>query len=159
MITLLTFDLARIAAVREDPSRVDGLPIVDGSLPPPFVVERAAEALATGAPLPWSAPLLFVHDGPRRVVGSGIFKGVPDDGWVEIGYGIAASVRNRGHATDAVFALVRLAFDAPDVRAVYAETAVVNHASRRVLRKVGFEFAGQRFSDDDGMVDRWFVER
>ncbi len=158
MIALLRLDLARIDAARGDPSQVDGIPVVDGGLPPAFIVDQARAALLEGKPELWFTPQLFAAADPQRIVGSGIFKGAPDAGWVEIGYGVAESCRSRGHATDAVFALVRLAFDQPGIRAVYAETAVANVASRRVVEKVGFTWAGRRDSDDDGEVDCWFVE-
>lgn len=154
-------DLRRIHALRLDATQVDGIPIVDGAMPPPFLLDDAVDALTEGKPSLWHAPLLFVDtasDSIGRVVGSGIFKGEPSEGWVEIGYAIAPACRRTGYATDAVFSLVRLAFEQSDVRAVYAETAVANDGSRRVVQKVGFTHAGQRVSEDDGLVDCWFVE-
>ena len=159
-IRLLPLDLQRIANLRIDANRLDAMPVADGALPP-FAFDGTVAALEAGLPALWHAPFLFVDDtcAPSgRIVGSGIFKGEPSEGWVEIGYGIAPACERRGYATDAVFALVRLAFEQPGVRAVYAETAVANDASRSVLGKVGFTHAGQRFSDEDGMVDCWFVE-
>ncbi|MEO8938197.1 MAG: GNAT family N-acetyltransferase [Burkholderiaceae bacterium] len=159
MIRLLQYDFVRLDALRGDATQVDGLPVVDGALPPTFVIDEAIVALRAGGEAPWCAPFAFVERERGRIVGSGIFKGEPDEGWVEIGYGVAAGCRGAGHATDAVFEMVRLAFAQPGVRAVYAETSTVNGASRRVVEKVGFMHAGQRFSDDDGMVDCWFVEK
>ena len=158
---LLTYDRARIAAVRRDPSSLDGIAIVDDGLPPSFILDGAATALDAGHAERWHAPYAFVEarDGVERVVGSAIFKGEPDAGWVEIGYGVAAGHQRRGVATEGVAALVRLAFERPEVSAVYAETGVDNVASRRVVEKVGFTWAGQRASEDHGLVDCWFVER
>ena len=156
-IRLLSLDLSRIRALQVDPTHLDGMPIVDGALPP-FPLDSAAAALRDGRSALWHAPLLFVDPAAGCIVGSGAFKGEPDDGWVEVGYGISPACQRRGHATDAVFALVRLAFGQPGLRAVYAETAVDNVASRRVVQKVGFTHAGQRASDDDGPLDCWFVE-
>ena len=158
MIRLVQMDLAAIAAARGDRATFLGFDVVDGGLPPSFILDGAAEALRAGRPLRWLGPFLFVDADAQRIVGSGIFKGEPSAGWVEIGYGIADSAQRRGHATEAVFALVRHAFEQPDVHTVYAETSVGNLASRRVVQKVGFAWAGQRESRDDGPVDCWFVE-
>jgi ribosomal-protein-alanine N-acetyltransferase len=157
VIRLLQYDLARLEALRAGATRVDGLQVVDDALPPAFIVADAIVALRDGGEPIWRAPFAFV-DGDR-IVGSGIFKGEPDAGWVEIGYGVAEGCRSRGHATAAVFSMVRLAFAQRGVRAVYAETSTINVASQRVVQKVGFVHAGQHFSDDDGMVDCWFVEK
>lgn len=161
-IRLMTLDLRRVVALGVDATRIDGIPVVAGAMPPSFLLDEATDALEVGKSALWHAPLLFVDsafESHGRIVGSGIFKSEPSEGWVEIGYAIAPECQRRGYATDAVFALVRLAFEQPDVRAVYAETAVANDASRRVVRKVGFTHVGQRFSEDDGLVDCWFVER
>ena len=157
MIRLLPFDLARIDALTVDSSTIDGIPVVDGGLPPPLIVDGAAMSLLAGLPALWFAPFAFVDVDGARIVGSGIFKGPPEDGRVEIGYGVAEGCRGRGHATDGASALVRLAFAQPDVRVVYAETSTVNAASRRVVQKVGFTHVGQRFDDEDGLVDCWVV--
>lgn len=159
-IRLLSLGLRRIADLGRDATRLDGIPVADGALPP-FAFDDTVAALLAGRPALWHAPFLFVDDTfdpSGRIVGSGIFKGEPSEGWVEIGYGVAPECQRCGYATEAVFALVRLAFEQPDVRAVYAETVVANDASRRVVEKVGFTYAGQRLNEEDGMVDCWFVE-
>ena len=158
MIELLQLDLAKIAIARGGPTTFEGLAVVDGGLPPTFILDGAANSIRDGGPVRWYGPLLFVDPLRRRIVGSGIFKGEPTAGWVEIGYGVAPSVQGRGHATDAVVALVRHAFAQAGVHTVYAETGVTNVASRRVVQKVGFGWAGERLSDDHGPVDCWFVE-
>lgn len=158
MIRLLSLSLERLRALHDDPTRIDGVAVVDGGLPPAAVLANAEVALGCGRDPMWFSPFVFVDATAGHIVGSGIFKGEPDDGWVEIGYGIAVRCEGRGYATDGAFALVRLAFEQPSVRAVYAETATINVASRRVVQKVGFTHAGLRFCDDDGMVDCWFVE-
>ena len=158
MIELLQLDLARIDLARTGPTTFEGLAVVDGGLPPSFILDDAATALRDGRPALWFGPFLFVEPKQRCIVGSAIFKGEPNAGWVEIGYGVAESVQRRGHATDAVFALVRFAFAQAGVHTVYAETGITNVASRRVVQKVGFGWAGERLSEDHGPVDCWFVE-
>lgn len=72
------------------------------------------------------------------MVGDACFKGLPENGRPEIGYGILAEYEERGFATEAVGALCRWAVDQPGVAAVEAETAPANAASQRVLAKLGF---------------------
>jgi RimJ/RimL family protein N-acetyltransferase len=57
---------------------------------------------------------------------------------VEIGYGLVASRRGRGYATEAVRALTAFAVGRPDVTEVVATVDPGNLASIRVLEKVGF---------------------
>ena len=158
MIELLRLDLARMVRLSNDPGRVDGFEVVDGGLPPTSIVEAAAKALTEGASPLWFAPYLFVEPVHGEIVGSAIFKDAPDDGWVEIGYGVAEARRGRGHASEAIAALARLAFAEAGVRALYAETSVLNAASRRVLEKAGFGWSGRRPSEEDGLVDCWSLE-
>ena len=66
------------------------------------------------------------------------FKGPPENGAVEIGYGVLEAYRGRGIATEAVRAAVAWALAQPGVTAVEAETEPGNAASQRVLAKCGF---------------------
>lgn len=157
MIRLLQYDLVRLEALNGDPTQVDGLPVVDDALPPTFIIDGAIISLREGREAIWHAPFAFV-DARERVVGSGIFKGEPDAGWVEIGYGIAGTCRCAGYATAAVVEMVKLAFAQRGVRAVYAETSTTNIASQRVVRKAGFAWAAESHNENDGRVDCWFIE-
>jgi RimJ/RimL family protein N-acetyltransferase len=65
------------------------------------------------------------------------FKGPPQDGVVEIGYGLVPSARSNGYATEALGAIVDLAA-ALHVTTVRADTDLDNIASQRVLEKAGF---------------------
>ena len=57
---------------------------------------------------------------------------------MEIGYSVLPLFQNQGFATEMVAALVAWALSKPTVECVVAETSAENHASRRVLSKVGF---------------------
>jgi RimJ/RimL family protein N-acetyltransferase len=127
----------------------------EGALPPSFITSIAVKALEAGHEVLWSSYFLFVAGG--SAVGSGGFRGVPINGRVEIGYGVAPSFQRQGIASQAVVQLVELAFGAPGVREVFAETSVANIASRRVVDKAGFRHIGQRDSQDDGLVDQWLI--
>ncbi|MBL8582376.1 MAG: GNAT family N-acetyltransferase [Rhizobiaceae bacterium] len=62
---------------------------------------------------------------------------------LEIGYWIGEPYWKCGFATEAAHALVDLAFRASSVGALLASCRVVNPASRRVIQKCGFQYAGQ----------------
>jgi [ribosomal protein S5]-alanine N-acetyltransferase len=156
LLELTPSDLERLAAGEKQVGRYL---VADGALPPDFILRAALDAAQDRAALRWLAPRLFVSPEEDLVVGSGGFKGPPADRTVEIGYGVAPSARGRGVATLAVRQLVDEAFETPGVRRVYAETAVDNPASRRVVEKVGFTHTGQRDTAEDGLVDRWTITR
>jgi RimJ/RimL family protein N-acetyltransferase len=91
-----------------------------------------------------------------EVVGLCSYKQAPNaNGEVEIGYGVAARCRNRGHATSAVAAMLDFARRDPAVRAVTASTAVANIASRRALERNGFAQTGTGNDPDDGDLIFW----
>ena len=75
-------------------------------------------------------------------VGDLSFKGLNDDGSVEIGYGINEMHQGQGYATEAVYAAVIWALQQPGVTRVDAETEPDNQTSQRVLEKCGFVPAG-----------------
>jgi RimJ/RimL family protein N-acetyltransferase len=158
-ITVVLLDLSQLRALEADPSQLDRVPIVDGALPPHFLLASAIEALAQGKPPIWFSTFAFIQEQPKRVVGTGGFKGAPADGRVEVGCGVAETVRGRGIATSAVLQLLKVAFADPEVSEVLAETAIGNVASRRVVEKIGFRHIGQRETKEDGVVDRWLLER
>ena len=72
-----------------------------------------------------------------RPVGGIGFKGQPDGGCVEIGYGLAPSARGNGFAAEAVMALLSVAADHGLFR-VIADTTLDNIASQRTLVRAGF---------------------
>jgi RimJ/RimL family protein N-acetyltransferase len=107
----------------------------------------------------WFSPFLFVEGTLPRAVGSGGFKGAPMNGRVAIGYGVAGECRGRGIATEAVTRLAGVAFCQPNVVEVFAETAMDNGPSQRVVEKVGFRRTGQRDAGEDGVVYQWLLVR
>jgi RimJ/RimL family protein N-acetyltransferase len=76
----------------------------------------------------------------RRAVGGLGFKGQPDGGRVEIGYGLAPSARGHGYAAEAVIALLSVAAG-HRLSMVIAETTLDNIASQRTLVRAGFRLA------------------
>ncbi len=157
LITVVPLDLPQLRSLEVDPSRLGGIPVAMGALPPLFILEAAIGALQQGRSPIWFSPFVFVEKRLDQIVGTGGFKGSPVDRRVEIGYGVAEQHRGRGFATAAVRALLQVAFSDPGVAEVYAETAAFNMPSRRVVEKVGFRHLGQRVTEGDGVVDRWLT--
>jgi ribosomal-protein-alanine N-acetyltransferase len=86
--------------------------------------------------------------GERRVVGSVIFHGRPDEGGVaEVGYGVERESQGRGFATEATRASVAWALAQELCHAVQATTYPWHTASLRVIEKLGMQRVGTREHD------------
>lgn len=81
---------------------------------------------------------LKLNDGSDKIVGTLAFKGLNDNGMIEIGYGINPEYEGKGLMTEAVSATVEWASKQPEVLSIEAETDPENIASKRVLEKSGF---------------------
>ncbi|MEU1673002.1 GNAT family N-acetyltransferase [Streptomyces roseifaciens] len=82
---------------------------------------------------------LIIERDSGVVVGSiGLFW-PPAEGVLELGYGVVASRRGRGYATETTRALAAFALAAPGVHTVTAGVELSNPASVRVLEKAGFQ--------------------
>jgi RimJ/RimL family protein N-acetyltransferase len=66
---------------------------------------------------------------------------------VELGYRLRRSVWGRGYATEGSRALIHKGFTDLGVERVYAETMVINTASRRVMEKSGLRYVRTFFAD------------
>lgn len=80
--------------------------------------------------------LVELADG--TFVGTMCFKGLNQDGIVEVGYGVEAAYEGNGYATEAVSAIAQWASEQKGVKQIEAETDPENIASQRVLTKAGF---------------------
>ncbi len=126
---------------------------------------RAAAALADGDFTAVNAADGWPHDdtldgprlaadGPGRawlVILDGLVVGecgthgpVGPGGTVEIGYGLAAPYRGRGHGRQVVSALARSLLHEPDIAELIAHTDTANIPSRRALEGVGFRLTGEQ---------------
>ena len=125
---------------------------------PPDLYDRAATEWALRyaeehpAQLQWGMYYVIDPSAPGGPAVAGVvgFKGAPEDGAVEVGYSILSQFRRRGYATEAVGALIELAFAHADVDRVAAQTLPDLPASRGVLEKIGFAFAGS--GSDPGAI-------
>lgn len=139
-LRLVAFD-AGLAAL--PPARLAGA--LGARVPPDAVDEEmwaeSAERLQSRpGEAGWHFWLLVEHGA---VVGTAGFKGPPGpEGEVEIGYGLVATARGRGLASEAARALVDWALRDARVRRIVAHTEAGNGASERVLAKLGFAPAG-----------------
>jgi len=104
---------------------------------------------------PWVHGFRVVHRASGRAVGACMFKGPPQDGVVEIAYGIDAGERGKGYATEAAVELVAYALASGKVSLVRAHTLPDSGASQRILAKCGFENVGEVMDPEDGLVWRF----
>jgi len=104
---------------------------------------------------PWVHGFRVVHLESGASVGACMFKGPPQDGVVEIAYGIDPDQRGKGYATEAARELVAYAMASGKVRLVRAHTLPDSGASQRILAKCGFRNVGEVLDPDDGLVWRF----
>lgn len=155
-LELVPITLAVVEAVfRNDRVAVEAL--VDARVPEKWpgraLVERAFSAdldliRANPSRRLWGDRLMISRPsegGERRVVGSVVFHGAPDDdGVVEVGYGVEQSSQGRGYGSEATCAAVLWALTQPGVRAVLATTFPWHTASVKILRRAGLAPSGWR---------------
>ena len=79
-----------------------------------------------------------LKDEPGIIIGDFCFKGLSDDGVVEIGYGLKEECRHYGYMTEAVKAITEWALSQESVKQVEVETDAENIASQKVLFRSGF---------------------
>jgi RimJ/RimL family protein N-acetyltransferase len=95
---------------------------------------RASAALGEQQPFGYYQ-ITRLSDG--LAIGGIGFKGQPDGGIAEIGYGLAPSARGHGYAREAVIALLGVAAE-HGLSTVIADTTLDNIASQRTLTRAGF---------------------
>ena len=84
-----------------------------------------------------------LNDDSKAPVGNLSFKGLEEDGILEIGYGTNSEYEGQGYMTEAVSAVVEWASVQNGVKLIEAETEEDNFASKRVLQKSGFVPCGK----------------
>ncbi len=83
-----------------------------------------------------------LKENPETIVGDFCFKGVGNDGVVEIGYGLREGFCGNGYMTEALLTVSDWALKQDGVKKVIAETTEENEASKKVLQRAGFLFSG-----------------
>lgn len=108
---------------------------------------------------PWRDGFGIVYLAENRVIGLCSYGGPPDDGVVEISYGVVPAYRGRGYATEAAQMLIARALASGGVRTVRAHTMPEHNASTKVLEKCGFKLVGEVMHPEDGLIWRWEMRR
>ncbi|GAA2478235.1 GNAT family N-acetyltransferase [Terrabacter carboxydivorans] len=114
-----------------------------------------AVGMMTSGPDAWS-PRHVVRRSDGLAVGSIGCFGPPEDGVVEVGYGLVPDARGGGLMTDVLSAMVR-SLEAAGLRVV-AHTEAGNRASQRVLARLGFRRVtdpGEGAGEDAGAETEW----
>jgi len=129
------------------------------SMPPEVRAQLSADWLAKAEAAeeasPWVHGFSIFLTETNAPVGQCGFKGPPENGAVEIAYGVDPERQGKGYATEAAAALTNFAFTDDRVSVVRAHTLPEQNASTRVLTKCGFRRIGEVIDPEDGPVWRW----
>jgi RimJ/RimL family protein N-acetyltransferase len=129
----------------------DALRLPPGGLDDPFILRWLRRGLAEMGP---GSSWLMVAGG--EVVGLCSLKSPPeDDGFTEVGYGVAVAHRRRGYATRAAAEMALRAALFPGVRGLWASTAADNEPSQKVLSANGFIECGRATHPEEGDLVLW----
>lgn len=118
---------------------------------------QAALYRKTRAQAPWIGYL--ARDPAQQAMVGGCSFVERKDGQVEIAYFTFPGLEGRGVAGWMARALVDLAWDDPSLARIIAHTLPAENASTRVLRRLGFERAGEAIDADEGAVWLWRLGR
>ncbi|MFY9895354.1 MAG: GNAT family N-acetyltransferase [Xanthobacteraceae bacterium] len=129
-------------------------------IPHPFGVDDAERFVATANRL--AGEVCFVITLDDTLIGACAVD--PREDGPEIGYWLGAPYWGQGFATEAVRAVIDHAFGDLQHEALQAGARVSNPASRRVLEKCAFQWAGVRLSriraiNSAAPVDRFRLDR
>lgn len=110
-------------------------------MPHPYGEAEARTFLAmAAAPRSGAVYALTLKEGGAFVGSAGLNA---TDRGLELGYWVGEPYWRQGYATEAAHALVDLAFTSTTIQVLHCSTRVINPASRRVIHKCGFQYAGQ----------------
>lgn len=96
----------------------------------------------------WNGIWGMFFKNKNDMIGSLAFKGISDDGLIEIGYGIDKEYENNGYMTEAVIGLCKWASEQSNVNKITAEVEDTNVSSIRVLEKSNFIKTDKRGEED-----------
>jgi len=112
----------------------------------------AALFASIGFAPPWVGYVTVHNDQP---VGGCAFVGRPKDGLVEIAYFTLEECEGRGHATQAVARMIEIARQTDPSVSLTAKTLPKENPSTAILRRNGFQFAGETSDEDIGLAWAW----
>jgi RimJ/RimL family protein N-acetyltransferase len=131
---------------------------------PPWTPQEAQRRLADWSGAPFSMPgdvlvLAVVDRAGRDVIGEVLLKWAPGTRQAEVGYGLRPSAAGAGYATEAVRAVLGLAFEVYGFHRVFARIDEENTPSARVCERLGMRREARLVESDirpdDGM---WATE-
>lgn len=103
---------------------------------------------------PWVGYITVQDDRP---VGGCAFVGRPKKGSVEIAYYTLEGHEGRGYASQAVARMIEMAWRFDPAVSLTAKTLPNENASTAILRRNGFQFAGETSDDDIGLAWAWVL--
>lgn len=141
-------DVSAVVRICNDPAVVEFT-----TVPCPYREEDARGFLGEVAPAGWDSGTSCVWGicarGGRELLGVISLTGIAD-GTADLGYWIDSAVRGQGFMTEAVRAVIAVAFgEAPDglgLERISWEAVTPNTASARIAQKTGFTWEGERRS-------------
>lgn len=161
-LDLLNSSARHIELLKEDESMFEkefGFKVAKGYLEFPEALEFIYSLLAHGPGFGEWGFYLFIHRKDKALVGAGGFKGKPNNGVVEIGYGTAVEYRNKGLATEAATAFMNYSFRDTSIIKVIAHTRPEENASNHILNKLKFVRTDDYVDPVDGLVWRFEMTR
>ncbi len=99
-------------------------------------LRRCLAVWQDGSAFPWA----IIHKAESQLIG--MLEIRIQGHRVDLGYGLAQRYWGQGYMTEAVAAIMDWAWQQPSLYRVWAVCDIENHASARVLEKVGMELEG-----------------
>jgi RimJ/RimL family protein N-acetyltransferase len=134
---------------------IDGTPHEDAGILSTQAADVCAQTVALyrsrGFNPPWVG---YLAVNGLQLVGTCAFTCAPKDGRVEIAYFTFPEFEGRGIATLMAKKLIEIA-QTNDQLVVFAQTLPVVNASNSILKKLGFEFVGEKTHPEEGIVWEW----
>jgi ribosomal-protein-alanine N-acetyltransferase len=104
-------------------------------------IEQVLEGYARGDLMTWA----IEHKDEQKMIGRcNLYNYSPEDARADIGYAMNRAYWGQGYATEAVERLITFGFEALALNRIGAICLPQNHASLRVLKKVGMIHEGKR---------------
>lgn len=146
------------ALIEGSPDPVEGA--IDAVFPRPFQVpplmgdalELIRDQIQRDPAVLLNRAWFFADHQRHAVVGAGGFFGPDEDGAVIAGYAIYPEFQGQGYATEAMTALLEMAWTFPGVRAVRATIPPTNTPSVRVAERIGLVHVGEGIDPEVGEI-------
>jgi RimJ/RimL family protein N-acetyltransferase len=130
--------------------------VSDSVIAEPEILRMLRDLAASIRPVFAPSAWMMIED--NEVVGLCSLVRPPENGVLQIGYGVAPTRQGIGVARRAVGQLAEWARQDTRVRSIDAETNIANIASQRVLESNGFVRVGERVDDEDGELICWRID-